>query len=71
MALELERKLNKLDKEKLSEFINSFVYDQVPLSRVRTLREKISKVQNISFPLSRYNDSREESILRGLRYTCA
>ena len=68
MALAKERKEISLDIEELTRFLYSYIYKDVPLARIREIRNKAAKIPELSLSTSRYNDSREESITRALKF---
>ena len=68
MALIQERNAISLNMEELTTLIYSYTNSNVPLSRIRQIRDKMAKIPDLSLSISRYNDSREDAINRSLRF---
>lgn len=68
MSLAEERKIIQLDLESLTTLIYKYAYPTIPLPRIRQLREKVRSVPALCLDLSRYFDTREQAITRGLVY---
>jgi acyl-CoA oxidase len=68
MALVQERQSLSLDIEDLTKFLYRYLYEEIPLERVRGLREKMAKIPELSLTLNRYFDTREDAVARGLAF---
>ena len=66
MALAEERKANKLEMEALTTLIYKNACSNTPLRRVRDIREKVRNIKELTLPLERYFDTREQGMVRGL-----
>ena len=67
MSLEQERQSVTLDLESLTSFLYSSIYEDIPLSRIREIRQKVQKIPEMSLTISRYHDSKSEMLVRALK----
>ena len=68
MDIEQERKSISLNSEDLTNLIYSYAYHTVPLSKIRYIRKKISEIPELTLGLDRYNDSKQEVLIRSLKF---
>jgi acyl-CoA oxidase len=69
--MDVERKESNLDKDALAGLIHSYTHIGVPMARIRELRKKCMETPDLVISHSYYYESREESIIRSLKYSKA
>ena len=68
MSLVEERNSISLDLESLTSFLYSYIYEDLPLSRLRAIRNRILSIPDLSLPMSRYYESKSEMLVRALKW---
>ena len=71
MSKIVDKNLSTIDIESLSDFINLHFYPNIPLSRVREIKNKLHKIPNIVYGLDSYHDSRRRGLIRNVKTTLA
>ena len=71
MSRLVEKNQVSLDIEPIAELVNSYLYPNIPLSRVREVKDKLHKIPNIVYGLDSYHDNRKHAIIRNIKTTLA